>query len=306
MNVLVLGAGAIGGYYGARLHEAGAQVTFLVRPARARHIEETGICVKSQLGDVRWAARTATRIDGHNTYDLVLLACKGFDLDSAIDAIAPAVTAGACVLPFLNGMGAYKRLDGAFGKARILGGAAYIAVELLSQGHVMHYGVSDKVVIGARSRETLDLASRVHVALAKSGGQRLLSHHIDEVLWNKWVMIAAGAAVTCLSRGTIAEVLATPGGAQFVRRAINECCAGVAAAEMPLAQSERQAIEERLLDGSSNWASSMKRDMDRGISRIESEAILGDLVRIGKVHAIDQPILLAALTHLQVYETQRS
>jgi 2-dehydropantoate 2-reductase len=140
MKILILGAGAIGGYYGARLIQAGADVTFAVRPRRFDALSRKGLEVRSQLGDFAAPVHTilATEIHGH--YDIVVLACKGYDLDEAIDNILPAVGPDSAVLPFLNGLGAYARLDARFGREKVLGGVAYIATELKADGRLRIMG----------------------------------------------------------------------------------------------------------------------------------------------------------------------
>jgi len=137
MKILVLGAGAIGGYYGARLIEAGADVTFLVRPGRAARLAADGLVVRSELGEfpqpVRCVDDAGVRASDV-AYDLVLLACKGYDLASAMEAIAPAIGPRTRILPFLNGVSVYERLDARFGRAHVMGGVSQIATMLDSDG----------------------------------------------------------------------------------------------------------------------------------------------------------------------------
>ena len=138
MKTLVLGAGAIGGYYGARLMEAGADVSFLVRPKRAAHLAAKGLVVRSDLGSVNRPVKTVESARASDRYELVLMACKGYDLPAAMDAIAPAAEHGAAVLPLLNGLSAYDRLDARFGRDNVLGGVAYIATMLETNGDIVH------------------------------------------------------------------------------------------------------------------------------------------------------------------------
>ena len=120
MRILVLGAGAIGGYFGARLAAAGVDVTFLVRPARAEILRRNGIVLLSPLGDIRQAVAVTTQ--AAETFDAVLLTCKAYDLNSAIEAIAPAVGPQTLILPMLNGLKHLDDLDARFGAPRVLGG----------------------------------------------------------------------------------------------------------------------------------------------------------------------------------------
>src|SRR6266568_1349912 len=138
MRVLVLGAGAVGGYFGGRLAEANGDVTFLVRPARAVALRERGLVIESPLGSLRMAVQIATADTLSGQFDTVLLTAKAYDLDQAVAAIRPAVGLDTAILPLLNGLGHLDRLDTAFGPQRVLGGVAYIGATLTSDGMVHH------------------------------------------------------------------------------------------------------------------------------------------------------------------------
>src|SRR5215813_3532372 len=138
MKILILGAGGVGGYFGGRMVQNKTDVTFLVRPKRAELIGRDGLRIKSRYGDAKLDVRCITQEQVKAGYDLVLFTAKAYDLQSAIDAIAPAVDAKTCVLPFLNGIAHYDTLDKRFGRERVLGGVAYIGTKLSSGGEVDH------------------------------------------------------------------------------------------------------------------------------------------------------------------------
>src|SRR5450631_842793 len=151
MRILVIGAGATGGYFGARLLAAGRDVTFLVRAARATQLERSGLVVHSTHGDLRLAAPPTARAGAlPGTYDLVLLSCKAYDLASAIEAFAPAVGPDTCILPLLNGMAHLDELDARFGRSRVLGGRCLISATLDSDGTVVHLNALHGLTYGAR------------------------------------------------------------------------------------------------------------------------------------------------------------
>jgi 2-dehydropantoate 2-reductase len=301
MKILVLGAGAVGGYYGARLVERGADVVFLVRARRARHLAEHELVVRSELAPFRARVATTIGVAPADRFDLVLLACKGYDLDSAMDAIAPAVEHGACVLPLLNGLGVYDRLDARFGRDKVLGGASYIATMLEKSGEIVHLGTHDKLVVGARVPAQQGLAARLHALLANGPGTRLLSENIEQELWDKWVQLAAGAAVTCLMRGNVGEIMRASGGPQIMSQAIDECAAVAQGAGRRLSDAALAQIRSRLLDPASSWAASMMRDIAQGAPRLEADNIVGDL--LSRTDALGQaaPTLRAAYCHLRIY-----
>lgn len=306
MKILVLGAGAIGGYYGARLLQAGADVTFALRQRRRDILARDGLVVHSALGDFRRHVKTIDAKAIGAPYDVVLLACKGYDLAEAMDDIAPAVGPDSVVLPFLNGLGVYSLLDQHFGHARVLGGVAYIATQMDPDGAIRHMGAGDTVMIGARSADGhAPDAARALVALFQaSQGARMLAPDIVQALWDKWAMLASGAALTCLMRASIAQIHATAAGTALVERAINEAEAVAVADGYPIAGEGAARMRTLLHDPASTWMASMARDIAQGARRIEHEEIVGDLLRLGRRHGIDMPLMGAAYCHLQVYAAQ--
>jgi 2-dehydropantoate 2-reductase len=306
MKILVLGAGAMGGYYGARLLQAGADLTFAVRPRRREILARDGLVVHSALGDVRQPVRTVDAKAIDTVYDAVLLTCKGYDLMEALDDIAPAVGPDTVVLPFLNGLGAYGVLDRHFGRERVLGGVAYIATQMDGEGAIHHMGVGDTVLVGARSADIKaeDAALRLISLLQSSQGTRVLAPDIAQALWDKWAMLATGAALTCLMRASIAQIHATTLGGTLVERAIAEAEAIASEDGYPVQGDSAARIHTLLLDPASNWQASMARDIAQNAPRIEHEEILGDLVRLGRRHGVATPLLDAAYCHLQVYAAQ--
>lgn len=305
MKILVVGAGAIGGYYGARLIEAGADVSFLVRPKRAAQLASQGLEVTSELGDFSAPVTAVTRADLRPTYDLIVLSCKAYDLNAAMDDIQDAVGPATGILPFLNGLSAYDELDTRFGRDHVLGGVAYIAVTLDPQGVVRHAGDTDTVVTGARSEATVPAADRFHALIAQSPGTRMLSPDVSAALWNKWVMLASGALMNCLMRGTVGEILSTDEGPVLMKQAMAECIAVAAAEGHTLSGADVSRIEARLLDARSTWAASMMRDIAAGATRLEARAIVGDMLTRAKRLGLDSPLTRAAYCHLQVYEAQQ-
>src|SRR5215207_7630751 len=148
MRFLVLGAGAVGGYFGGRLAEAGRDVTFLVRGARTAALAEHGLKVESPLGDFTVPVKVATANRVGGPYDLVLLTAKHYDLDAAIDAIRPGVGPGTAVLPLLNGLVHLDRLGAAVGKERVLGGVAYVGAVLQPDGSIRHHNRMSGIAFG--------------------------------------------------------------------------------------------------------------------------------------------------------------
>lgn len=306
MRILVLGAGALGGYYGARLLQAGADVTFLVRPKRQEVLQAHGIAVKSASGDILSDVKTVLAEHVDPGYDLVLLTCKAYDLNAAIVSIAPALAENSVILPLLNGLAAYDALDRHFGRLRVLGGVAYIATKLLPNGDVAHLSPFDKLIVGPRDPVQADVARKVFEWFSRTVGDRTLSERIEAQLWEKWVMVCAGAAATCLMRSTIGQIMHTAKGEHLIRALISECQQVAQRSGFALDDAAVRSLEGSLLDPNSTWAASMMRDIDVGARQIEADAIVGDMIQRARQHSIDAPYLDVAYSHLQAYGLQRT
>jgi 2-dehydropantoate 2-reductase len=304
MRILVLGAGGIGGYYGLQLAEAGANVAFLVRPRRAAQLKRDGLVVSSRGEERRaWVpALLAGAVD--QAFDAVLLTCKAYDLPEAVEAIAPAMGPDSVVVPLLNGLAHLDVLDARFGPQRVLGGVAYIATMLEPDGTIRHTSPMDTLIFGDRSGRLTPPVKALVEAFAATQVTVRSSLEITQDLWEKWSMLAAGAAITCLLRGTIGEVLATEDGAAVAARLIAEV-RGIALAYGHAPRPPAVAQADRTLgDPHSRWAASMMRDIQQGAPRLEAEQVIGDLIRRGRQVGLPSPMLEAAYAQLQVYNAR--
>lgn len=301
MRILILGAGAIGGLFGARLVEAGTDVTFLVRPARHRQLSVDGIRLINPSGDFNAPVRAVETVDDH--YDLVIITCKAWDLDAAIDAIAPAVGARTCILPLLNGLAHFDGLDRRFGAARVLGGFAHCSATLRADGAIEQFGDVARLVHGGRhgNGEPRDVVA----ALGTMRAQVIDSPQIELLMWQKFVLIASLAGTTCLFRGSIGEINATTDGRTLVRRLYGECLAVAAGSGFALGESMTAEALGFLQADDSPLKASMLRDIERG-APVEVEQILGDMLARAARFGIDTPILAAATTHVRVYAAART
>ena len=287
--------------FGARLVESGADVAFLVRPARAARLAADGLNVHAARGDFAGPVRALTHIDG--IYDLVLLSCKAYDLDATIEAIRPAVGASTLVLPLLNGLRHLDALDRAFGAAHVLGGLCHISVTLEDDGSIRQFGALERLTFGNRDAAAA-IPGFVRDALLALGSQVVESNDILAAMWDKLVFIATLAGCTCLMRGAVGEIVATPDGVALVKRLYAECAAIATRSGYALAPAGIEAAHGILTAPGSPLKASMLRDLERG-ARTECEHILGDLRERAIGFDIDTPLLAAALTHLRVYEASR-
>jgi 2-dehydropantoate 2-reductase len=304
MKMLVLGAGGIGGYFGGRLAESGADVTFLVRPKRREQLYRDGLRVLSERGDIRLDAKTIVADELRPDYDLVLLTCKAYDLDSAMDAIAPAMTGGAAVVPMLNGMAHFERLDARFGRAQVMGGTCAINVTLRPDGVIQHLGPLHWMAIGERDRTVSPRARLTADALAKTTIDWELAEDIEQNLWEKLVFLSVLAAGSCLFRATVREILAAPNGRATMELAL-ETNIEIATRE---GHSPREAAirfaRARLLEPT-NMSASMLRDIEAG-KPVESDHIIGWMLEKARAHGIEAELLSMGFTHLKAYEARRA
>jgi 2-dehydropantoate 2-reductase len=305
MRVLVLGAGAVGGYFGGRLAEAGRDVTFLVRPARAALLEKRGLVVTSPLGDFTVRPQLATADTLSGAYDLILLTAKHYDLDQAIAAIRPAVGAQTAILPLLNGLVHLDRLSQALGGEAILGGVAYVGASLQPEGSIRHHNRLSGIAFGERGG---GVSSRTKAISAEFEGSEVSAPPSENVMldmWEKFVMITTMAGMNCLIRGTIGEIAASDDGAALMLELFAENQAVAKAAGYELRQSYIDQIGTMLTEKGSVNNASMHHDLSHG-SRTEGAYIIGDMRRRAAALGVATPLLRAAWAHLQVYENRRA
>ena len=304
MKILVLGAGGIGGYFGGRLAEAGVDTTFLVRERRREQLVRDGLVVESPLGNLELAVKTVAAEQLQPGYDFVLFTCKAYDLDSAMDAIAPAMRAGATLVPMLNGISHFERLDARFGKGNVLGGTCQINATLRKDGTVVHGDPLQKMIFGERDRTKSARVESFAVAVSGSKIDGQLSEDIEQDLWEKVVFLSALAATTTLFRGNVREIMAAPGGREAMER--------VLAGNVEIARAEGHAprdiaidrARKRLTDAEGLWSASMLRDLEGG-GQVEADHVVGYMLGLARKHRVDDTILSLAYTHLKAYEARR-
>jgi 2-dehydropantoate 2-reductase len=303
MRILVLGAGAVGGYFGGRLAEAGRDVTFLVRAPRAASLAEKGLKVNSALGDFQVPVKVATadRVDG--PYDLVLLTAKHYDLDAAIDTIRPGVGPGTAVLPLLNGLVHLDRLEAAFGPDRVLGGVAYVGAVLLPDGSIRHVNRMSGIAFGERRGGISARARTIEQQFANTPVAAPANDNILQEMWEKFVMMGAMAGMNCLMRGNVGEIVATEEGEALMVEALAECRAVAEAAGFAPRPQARERVQALLTERGSVNSASMRQDLEAG-RRTEAAAIVGDMLRRARHFGIATPLLRAAWCHLQVHENR--
>jgi 2-dehydropantoate 2-reductase len=304
MRTLVLGAGGIGGYFGGRLLEAGRDVTFLVRPRRAMQLANIGLVIKSPHGDFRHASPPTLLAENlRDTFDVVLLSCKAYDLDDAMNAIAPAVGPDTVILPTLNGMRHMDALIERFGERGVVGGLCFIASTMDDDGRILHLNTNQTIVFGERDGRRSARIDAIAAELARGAFESRVSDAIMQEMWEKWVFIATGAAITSLMRSTVGDI-ETAGGKPLVDALVGECAAIATRSGFPPSAECVGRSKSTFSAPGSSLTASMYRDIERG-GRTEGQHLLGDLLRRGE-SADSYPVLRTANIHVATYEARRA
>ena len=305
MRILIVGAGAIGGYFGGRMLQAGRDVTFLVRPRRAAELAAAGLVIKSPNGDVTLKDPPVVQADTiKDKFDAVLLSCKAYDLDDAVKSFAPAIGERTAIIPLLNGMRHLDVLDKNFGASHVLGGLCLTAVTLNEKREVVQLGPVQSLGFGERDGKESDRIRAIADVVRSCNFDGAASETVLQDMWEKWVFLASNAASTSLMRAPIGMILAAPGGKDFLLRILDECRA-VATAEgyPPRAPALERATGMLTAEGSPLTAS-MFRDIKAG-QPIESDHVIGDLIARADTAKVSVPRLRTAYTHLKAYEQTR-
>ncbi len=304
MRILVVGAGAIGGYFGGRLLQAGRDVVFLVRPRRAAALAKHGLSIHSRLGDFHVPAPPVVTEEGlDGPFDLVVLSCKAYDLEGAIASFATAVGPQTAILPLLNGMRHLDVLADRFGVERVLGGQCVISAMLDADGGIVQLNDLHALTFGELDGAPTQRIEAIDTVLSGARFDARLSEEIRLDMWEKWLFIATAAGITCLMRAAIGDIVAA-GAADLVTGLLDECAAIATAQGYPPRQPALERARAAFTAPGSLLTASMLRDIEGGMPT-EGDHILGDLLRRAP-KADDRSLLRIAHAHLKAYEARRA
>jgi len=311
MRYLILGAGALGGFFGGMLIKGGADVTFLVRPARAAQLRRDGLIVKTQDGgELRTEVKAVQQGQLDGTYDVVLLTCKAYDLGGAMDAIAPAMSEQSVIVPVLNGVRHIDVLTERFGQSRVLGGLTTINAALMPDGTVQQSQLRINLnAIGELDGRTSDRCTAIKTALEAGGIPVQISDAIVAMMWAKFFGFVISATIASLTRSRAGAIAKSASGSPFVSAVIDECTRAVTAAGYPPAPPPAPdtagIMRGMFSQPASTYGPSILIDMEDG-RPTEGEHTVGDLAERAARMGISAPLLTAARCNLQTYEINRS
>jgi 2-dehydropantoate 2-reductase len=304
MKFLVVGAGAVGGYFGGRLLEKGADVTFLVREGRMRNLQEKGLVIHSDYGNATLSPKTVITGEEVESYDVILLSTKAYQLDNAIDDVRPYVGENTMVIPLLNGMAHYNKLDEQFGREKVIGGLCYIEATLDSEGAVIQKGPLHMLVYGERSGQESERIIKLADALKGTKADFQLSSTIIEDLWHKYLFIATMSGITTLMRAPIGPICNHPSGMETIKQLTKEIIDVMNVAGAPISNELETIQMEKIANLAPEMKSSMQRDMEKGLP-VEADHLHGYLLEIAKTADLPVPVLESVYANLKIYERSR-
>jgi 2-dehydropantoate 2-reductase len=303
-KILILGAGGIGGFLGARLVQAGGDVAFLVREKRKRQLAEQGLRLESPFGNASLKVQAKLESEVGQDYDLVLLTCKAYDLSSAIDSIRPAMAGRAAVLPFLNGLAHVEKLNALFGQNKVVPGTARIQATVTPEGVVRQLNDWQTFTFGEQGGASSERVTALKALLDKAGVEAKISPNIVRELWFKLVHLSTVAGMTCLMRANVGEIARTPEGTRLLESflELNAKIAGHAGhrPDDKFLSTYRTLFRTR----DAKYEASMLRDLEKG-GRIEADHILGFMLERCRQAGLPDMLHLAAYTHAKAYEERR-
>ncbi|MCX7382541.1 MAG: ketopantoate reductase family protein [Alphaproteobacteria bacterium] len=305
MRVLVVGAGALGGYFGASLLKVNRDVTFLVRPPRAAQLRANGLRIRSPAVDFTVAPPIVTAEQLVDHADLILVCVKSYALSQAMEQFAAAVGPNTVILPVLNGIAHMETLTARFGADRVLGGTSLAGGALDADGNVNVPFAGGEIVFGELSGATTPRCHAISSLFDGAATSARASDTIMQDMWEKFTFLAAGNGISCLMRATLGDILATPGGTDMIARACNEARDVATACGYP----PRQAYVDRILGFYSIQGSPVKASMLRDIERdapTEGEHTIGDMVRRARRYGVPTPFLDIAYCMVDAYEARRA
>ncbi|MDC3090346.1 ketopantoate reductase family protein [Paracoccaceae bacterium] len=299
MRVLVLGAGAVGGYFGGRMAEKGMDVTFLVREQKKQQLRQNGLVIKSPKGDLSIQPNLITMNKVESTFDIILFTNKAYDLDEILQSTFP-VKDGSIIIPLLNGYTHMEKLRNKFSNACVFGGIAHIFSTLSKEGEIHHFNDIHSLTFGHLHNADETDGRKFFDACISANFTIKYSDNITVDLWHKWILIATVAGATTLFNATIGEIASTEHGRSFINNLHGECINIAKSEKIEINADELTQQSHFLSDKQSTWNSSMRRDMLNN-SKIECAHIFLELIKIADKNNVLCPSLKTVMINGEIY-----
>lgn len=303
MRILVVGAGAVGGYFGGRLVEKGEDVTFLVREKRKQQLKEHGLVIESVNGNVTLQPKTIGAGEEVAPFDVILLSTKAYHLEAAIASITPYVGEKTMILPLLNGIIHIEKLIQVFGSEKVLGGLCFIESTLNQQGKVLQTSPAHTLMFGERNGYRSERIEKLAECFQGTKAKFYLSQKINQEMWHKYLFITVMSGVTSLLRSPMGPIREEHRGAEIMTKLVDEIILVMKKMEAPISENAAEEQLEKLNMIGSEMKSSMQRDMEKGLA-IEADHLQGYLIQKANELGIQVPILELVYANQKVYEKQ--
>ena len=290
MKILVMGSGAIGGYFGAVLHKAGHDVTFVERGEHLEAIQQRGLRIESlAAGNFTIHPEATAQPDGSFSADMALFCVKGYDNAQAITIMEPAVGENTSILTLQNGIGSGEVLASAFGREKVLLGVTYADVTRKVPGLVVEDGTQCNIIFGPEDGRRSPRAVEVYKALQGAGVDTELSTNVTGELWKKLTYICALSGMTCITRSAFSEVLEIPETLDLTWNLMREVEAVAKARGVDLDEGVPDSFMAQFQEAQGRITSSMYTDLQQG-RPLEVEVLNGAVARLGNELGVDTPI----------------
>lgn len=304
MKTLVLGAGAVGGYFGGRLLEKGEDVTFLVRDRRDAQLKEDGLILHSSHGDAILQPKTIHAGSEKIPFDIVLIATKAFHLNEALEAVKPFVEKDTTILPLLNGIKHMEVISSFFSEKQVIGGLCFIESTLDEAGHIVQTSDTHELVFGEWNGEKSARIKILEEAFSGTKATIRKSNQIQQDMWHKYLFITALSGITSLMRSPIGAIRNTLEGSTYIQQLFEEIRIVMSESGAPIAEGilikQLGLIEKQ----DPSMKSSMLRDIEKQ-GKIEADHIQGYLLSLAEQQEVETPLLRLIYRHLKIYEQNR-
>lgn len=304
MRILVVGAGAVGGYFGARLYEKGVDVTFLVREGRQKKLKENGLSIKSVHGDLTVHPKTILVTDEEEgIYDVILIGTKSYHFQKAIEDIKPFVSNNTVIIPMLNGIKHLHALHETFSDNQVLGGLCFVESTVDVNGVIIQSSPTHEFVYGELSGKETPRIVEIEKLFSGTKATIKKSNTILKDMWHKYMFISSLSGITTLFRSSIGPIREADYGIEIIENLFKEIGMIMRAANAPIADGIEEVQLNKIKELDYTMKSSMLRDMEKR-EQIEGDHLQGYLLTLAREHEVNAPYLKMIFSNLSTYIKQ--
>lgn len=304
MRILIVGAGAIGGYFGGRLLEKGEDVTFLVRKKRQEQLLKHGLVIDSPHGNISLVPKTILNSAEVDPFDVIMVATKSYHLDGVIKDIRPYIGRNTTILPLLNGMAHVDQLVNEFGEDHVIGGLCFIETTLDVDGKIIQTSPLHDLIFGEINVIQRTQIKELQHAFSGTKANFRYSRNIIKDMWEKYLFISSLSGITSLMRAPIGPIRSTPAGKGTIQAVINEVITIAKTMNAPIDSDMSNVLMEKVNSMGYEMKSSMQRDMEKG-QPTEVDHFYQYLLDSSEKGKLETPNLQLIYANLKVYEANR-